>query len=152
MRNIGLAREVKPGQRTTGEAVVTFKVGGDRRKFIIDDPLIYESLTVEPAGGVEREVAKVLGFPSRLLREMVTREPGFVIANMLRDSLSAFVTSGSSFVPIADTIAGYAEGMEKLERTGVVGGYDYKNDPENIGEYAGKILQKRNKNVDQRYS
>jgi hypothetical protein len=40
--------------------------------------------------------------------------------------------------------------MEKLERTGVVGGYDYKNDPENIGEYAGKILQTRNKNVDQR--
>ena len=150
MRNIGLAREVKPGQNTTGEAVVTFKVNGNRRKFIIDDPLIYESLTVEPAGGVEREVAKILGFPSRLLREMVTREPGFVIANMLRDSLSAFVTSGSSFVPIADTIAGYAEGMEKLERTGVVGGYDYKNDPENIGEYAGKILQTRNKNVDQR--
>ena len=150
MRNIGLAREVKPGQNTTGEAVVTFKVNGNRRKFIVDDPLIYESLTVEPAGGVEREVAKILGFPSRFLREMVTREPGFVIANMLRDSLSAFVTSGSSFVPIADTIAGYAEGMEKLERTGVVGGYDYKNDPENIGEYAGKILQKRNKNVDQR--
>jgi len=150
MRNIGLAREVKPGQNTTGEAVVTFKVNGNRRKFIVDDPLIYESLTVEPAGGVEREVSKILGFPSRFLREMVTREPGFVIANMLRDSLSAFVTSGSSFVPIADTIAGYAEGMEKLERTGVVGGYDYKNDPENIGEYAGKILQKRNKNVDQR--
>ena len=150
MRNIGLAREVKPGQNTTGEAVVTFKVNGNRRKFIIDDPLIYESLTVEPAGGVEREVAKILGFPSRLLREMVTREPGFVIANMLRDSLSAFVTSGSSFVPIVDTVFGYAEGMEKLERTGVVGGYDYKNDPENIGEYAGKILQTRNKNVDQR--
>jgi hypothetical protein len=150
MRNIGLAREVKPGQNTTGEAVVTFKVNGNRRKFIVDDPLIYESLTVEPAGGVEREVAKILGFPSRLLREMVTREPGFVIANMLRDSLSAFVTSGSSFVPIVDTVFGYAEGMEKLERTGVVGGYDYKNDPENIGEYAGKILQTRNKNVDQR--
>jgi len=150
MRNIGLAREVKPGQNTTGEAVVTFKVNGNRRKFIIDDPLIYESLTVEPAGGVEREVSKILGFPSRFLREMVTREPGFVIANMLRDSLSAFVTSGSSFVPIVDTVFGYAEGMEKLERTGVVGGYDYKNDPENIGEYAGKILQTRNKNVDQR--
>jgi hypothetical protein len=150
MRNIGLAREVKPGQRTAGEAVVTFKVDGNRRNFIIDDPLIYESLTVEPAGGVEREVAKRAGFPARLLREMVTREPGFVIANMLRDSLSAFVTSGSSFMPIIDTVAGYAEGMEKLERTGVVGGYDYKNDPENIGEYAGKILQTKNKNVDQR--
>jgi hypothetical protein len=150
MRNIGLAREVKPGQRTAGEAVVTFKVDGNRRSFIIDDPLVYESLTVEPAGGVEREVAKIAGFPARLLREMVTREPGFVIANMLRDSLSAFVTSGSKFMPVIDTIFGYAEGMEKLERTGVVGGYDYKNDPENIGEYAGKILQTRNKNVDQR--
>jgi len=150
MRNIGLAREVKPGQRTAGEAVVTFKVNGNRRNFIIDDPLIYESLTVEPAGGVEQKAAKIAGFPARFLREMVTREPGFVIANMLRDSLSAFVTSGSSFIPVVDTFFGYAEGMEKLERTGVVGGYDYKNDPENIGEYAGKILQRKNKNVDQR--
>jgi len=150
MRNLGLAREVKPGQRTTGEAVVTFKVDGNRRNFIIDDPLIYESLTVEPAGGFEQFISKTAGVPARFLREMVTREPGFVIANMLRDSLSAFVTSGSKFTPVIDTIFGYAEGMEKLERTGVVGGYDYKNDPENIGEYAGKILQKRNKNVKQR--
>ena len=150
MRNLGLAREVKPGQRTTGEAVVTFKVDGNRRNFIIDDPLIYESLTVEPAGGFEQLISKTAGLPARLLREMVTREPGFVIANMLRDSLSAFVTSGSKFTPVIDTIFGYAQGMEKLERTGVVGGYDYKNDPENIGEYAGKILQKRNKNVKQK--
>mgnify|MGYP003114882548 CR=1 FL=1 len=150
MKNIGLAREVRKGQSTAGEAVVTFKVKGDRRQFIVDDPLIYESLTVEPAGGVEREVAKYLGFPARALREMVTREPGFVIANMLRDSMSAFVTSGSNFIPIADTVVGFAEGMETLERSGVVGGYDYKNDPDNISEYAGKILQNRNKNVNQK--
>ena len=150
MKNIGLAREVRKGQSTAGEAVVTFKVKGDRRQFIVDDPLIYESLTVEPAGGVEREVAKYLGFPARALREMVTREPGFVIANMLRDSMSAFVTSGSNFIPIADTVVGFADGMETLERSGVVGGYDYKNDPDNISEYAGKILQGRNKNVNQK--
>ena len=150
MKNIGLAREVGKGQSTAGEAVVTFKVKGERRQFIVDDPLIYESLTVEPAGGVEREVAKYLGFPARALREMVTREPGFVIANMLRDSMSAFVTSGSNFIPIADTVVGFAEGMETLERSGVVGGYDYKNDPDNISEYAGKILQGRNKNVNQK--
>ena len=147
MNSIGLAREVGKGEKTAGQNVVSFKVRGKKRNFYVDDPLVYESLTIEPASGVERTLTNIFGAPARFLREMVTREPGFVIANMLRDSLSAFTTSGSNFIPIVDTLRGFLSGMEKLEKTGVVGGYDYKNDPQNIGEFAGKILGQRNKNI-----
>ena len=147
MNKLNLAREVGKGEKTAGQNIVSFKVNGKKRNFYVDDPLVYESLTIEPASGTEQSITNIAGMPARLLREMVTREPGFVIANMTRDSLSAFVTSGSSFVPIFDTLKGFASGMERLERTGVVGGYDYKNDPQNIGEFAGKILGQRNKNI-----
>ena len=150
MRELGLAREVQPGQRTVGEAVVTFKVDGKKRKFIIDDPLVYESMTISPAGGVEQSIVKWAGMPARGFREFITREPGFVIANLIRDTMSAFVTSGSNFTPFLDTLRGFAEGSEALTRTGVVGGYDYRNDPENIGKYAQKLSSRLDPSRDYR--
>jgi hypothetical protein len=150
MRDLGLAREVQPGQRTVGEAVVTFKVDGKKRKFIIDDPLVYESMTISPAGGVEQSIVKWAGMPARGFREFITREPGFVIANLIRDTMSAYVTSGSNFTPFLDTFRGFAEGSENLVRTGVVGGYDYRNDPENIGKYAQKLSSRLDPSRDYR--
>ena len=55
----------------------------------------------------------------------MTRSPGFMLANMFRDSLSAFVTSGSNFIPLLDTVRGAFGDVNRLERTGVVGGYDF---------------------------
>ena len=123
---------------------------GKKRKFIIDDPLVYESMTISPAGGVEQSIVKWAGMPARGFREFITREPGFVIANLIRDTMSAFVTSGSNFTPFLDTLKGFAEGSEALTRTGVVGGYDYRNDPENIGKYAQKLSSRLDPSRDYR--
>jgi hypothetical protein len=86
-------------------------------------------------GAVTDVLTKVLGFPSMILRETVTRDPGFMIANLMRDTLSTFVTSGSNFVPILDSVKGLGDGMNRLERVGVVGGYDYSRDPDNIVKF-----------------
>jgi len=74
---------------------------------------------------------------------MVTREPGFVIANMLRDTLSAFVTSGSNFIPVVDTVKGFAQGLSTLEQYGVVGGYDFKDDPNDVVKFIARESRKR---------
>ena len=144
MVKYGLSREVNPKQVPRGELVVTFKVDGKDRKFTIDDPLIYESMQPLVGGAGLDMVSQVLGAPANLLREMVTREPGFIMANMMRDTLSAYVTSGSNFIPIYDTLKGFTEAdIEQLERRAIVGGYDYSKDPSDISKYLDSKLKER---------
>ena len=70
--------------------------------------------------------------PATLLRETVTRDPGFILINMLRDTMSASVTSGSRITPVIDTFRNFqlfgATDLRELERFGVLGGYDYSAD------------------------
>ena len=50
-----------------------------------------------------------LAKPAGFLRDMVTRDPGFMVANLIRDTLSVAVTSGApintdeGFTPVLDT-------------------------------------------------
>ena len=144
MVKYGLSRELKPKEVARGELVVTFKVNGKDRRFTIDDPLVYESMQPLVGGAGLDLVSNILGKPANLLREMVTRDPGFIMANMMRDTLSAYVTSGSDFIPIYDTLKGFAEAdIEQLERRGIVGGYDYSKDPSDISKYLNDKLKER---------
>jgi hypothetical protein len=143
MITLGMAREIPVSQPNGNYMAVTLKVKGKKRKFIIDDPLIYESMQPLADGEMTQMLNKFLGAPARLLRETVTRDPGFMIANMLRDTLSAWTTSGSSFVPLVDTLRGFSDGMQTLEQYGVVGGYDFSNDPDDVTKFFGKQAAKR---------
>jgi hypothetical protein len=142
MVRYGLSSEIPAGEAIDGRPTVTFRVGGKDRKFTIEDPLVYQSLQPLAGSGFD-SLETVLGAPANLLREMVTREPGFILANMMRDTLSAYVTSGANFVPIASTLKGFTQDMQELERAGVVGGYDYSKDPKDIGSYLNKIMKER---------
>lgn len=124
MQKLQLATQV-PYARRNEAGVVTFKVRGKPVSFMIHDPLIYESMQAIDSTGVEDFSRTYFGPFSNLLRETVTRSPGFMLANMFRDSLSAFVTSGSNFIPLLDTVRGAFGDVNRLERTGVVGGYDF---------------------------
>ena len=139
--SMNLARELGPNEKEGDMHVVTFKVNGVQRKFEMYDPLMFQSL--QAMGGQDLSgIVKMLGFPANILREMVTREPGFVVANMFRDTLSAFVTSGSNFIPVVDTVRGFASGTEQLEKFGVVGGYDFNRDPKNIVNFIARESRK----------
>ena len=124
MQKLQLAEQV-PYARHGEAGVVTFKVAGMPVSFLIHDPLIYESMQAIDSTGIEDFSRTYFGPFSNLLRETVTRTPGFMLANMFRDSLSAFVTSGSNFIPLLDTVRGAFGDVNRLERTGVVGGYDF---------------------------
>ena len=136
MQNMGLARQVKSeGAIPKGMNAIDFKVNGKKTRFEIDDNLIYDSMTSLPSGTVEQLATKYLGMPSNFLRELVTRDPGFMMANMLRDTLSTWTTSGASFVPVFDTFKGLGDGVERLEKLGVLGGYDFSLDKQDIVKF-----------------
>ena len=141
MNSIGLAREIKAGQ--TGNNVISFRVDGKKREFAIDDPLMYESMQSLGGGSMEKMLTSIVGAPSNVLREMITRDPGFMMVNMMRDTLSSYVTSGASFVPVWDTIKNARSGADTLSTYGVVGGYDFSSDPDNLFDEFQKEMGKR---------
>jgi len=78
---------------------------------------------------------------------MITRSPDFVIVNLMRDTLSAYVTSGASMVPVVDTARNFFtssgnEVFERLKRMAVVGGYDFSNDPKDVAKYIKQQVEK----------
>ena len=136
MQRMGLARQIRAkGAIPKGVNAIDFKVNGNKVRFEIDDNLIFDSMTTQGAGTVEQLATKYLGMPSNVLRELVTRDPGFMMANMMRDTLSTWTTSGASFVPVIDTVRGLSDGVEKLEKLGVVGGYDFSIDKQDIVKF-----------------
>ena len=134
MQKMGIARQVSR-KKKLGPTDIEFKVDGNLVRFEIDDTLIYDSMTTQGAGYVEQAATKYLGMPSNVLRELITRDPGFMMANMMRDTLSTWTTSGASFVPVIDTVKGLGDGVERLEKLGVVGGYDFAIDKKDIVKF-----------------
>jgi hypothetical protein len=144
--NLGMAREVRKGQPATN--VVKFKVKGKNREYEIADPLLYESLQAF-GDGATGLLTNVLGGFSGALRELITRDPGFMMVNMMRDTLSTFATSGSSFIPVIDTLKNFNSGAETLEKYGVVGGYDIGVDSKDIFKQFQKEAKRRQNPVTQ---
>ena len=143
MIQIGMGRMVQPGQLVEGQPTVTFKVAGKKYTAFIDDPLIFESMQALPDMGAAGLLENVFRVPATVLRELIVREPGYMIANMLRDTASVALTSGANIIPVVDTVRNFNSGLENLRRYGVVGGYEFARDPEDMTSYLADEAKKR---------
>lgn len=129
--------------RKRGSYIKTVYEDGIEVYYEIADPLLHESM-MNYGDPTLNTMTKILAMPANALREMVTRDPGFVMANMLRDTLSSFVTGGAGYVPVIDTFKNFAMGeIDTLLKTGIVGGYDMSADPQDLKEYIKKQYRKQ---------
>jgi hypothetical protein len=135
LETMGEARRVSPQDKKAGNLNTIFSFeNGQKQYWEIDDVELFHG--IQAIGGVKTDaVTRFLAFPSAILRDTVTRDPGFVVVNLLRDTLSAAVTSGAplgfgedGYTPIIDTVRNMFADMSDLEKFGVVGGYDFQND------------------------
>ena len=146
--NAGNAVQLKEKPKKVGKDVIWYQEGGQGKEvwFRVNDPMLLESLLgygVSPYRGIEQALA----IPSGVLRDMITRSPDFVIVNMMRDTLSAYVTSGAEMTPVVDTAKNFFtssgnEVFERLKRMAVVGGYDFSNDPKDVAKYIKQQVEK----------
>jgi len=143
MITIGLGRMVQPGQSIDGRSAVTFKVGGKKYSAFIDDPLIFQSMQAVPDVNMDNLLGNLFRVPAQVLRELIVRDPGYVVANMLRDTASVVLTSGSNIIPVVDTVRNFGRGLENLEKFGVVGGYDFARDPGDVVKFVSDEARKR---------
>jgi hypothetical protein len=143
MITIGLGSMVQPGQSIDGRSAVTFKVGGKKYSAFIDDPLIFESMQAVPEVQMDGLLGNLFRVPAQVLRELIVRDPGYVIANMLRDTASVVMTSGSNIIPVVDTLRNFGRGLENLEKVGVAGGYDFARDPGDVVKFVSDEARKQ---------
>jgi len=123
---------------TTGPRANTIgiRVKGETKWYQVADRMLVDSLVI--TNDMDMPFLGLQALPAQLLRELVTKDPGFMAANMMRDTLSAWATSGVNIMPVVDTLRGYGESLlntssgQALNRAGVVGGFDFKGDINNV--------------------
>jgi hypothetical protein len=133
-KRMGVARLLNTGEdpdRGRGEEdqVMFFRDKGVDKRFAVSDPLLVSALGSDDRIDVGK-FWEMIGLPTQYLREFITRDPGFMVANLMRDTLSAWITSGADIMPFIGTVKGFANAykngasFQALQGRGVVGSYD----------------------------
>ena len=140
------ASEVPPA--TKGYDIVSIKQEGVTKFYKVDDSLVYEALKGLDAPHLP--FVEILAKPANFLRDMVTKDPGFMLANLARDSMQAWVTSGINMTPLFDTFKQAGKAMlgsnpeaAALARSGYFTGYDFAGDTKSSAAAVEKELRKR---------
>lgn len=99
-------------QPPEGPGVISVLRKGKKEFYYTDDELLYRSMTSinQKAWGAWMNL---LRGPKRLLTAWVTLAPEFMIANYMRDALSAFVLSRDHFMPVTTGLKGFAKALTK---------------------------------------
>jgi hypothetical protein len=113
--------------------VVTVRENGKDAYYRVADPLLVQSLqalNIPQIPGLD-----ILAKPAEFLREMVTRDPAFIGASVLRESLSAWITTGQKLTPVATGVNQFVKilsnaspTVQALRRAGIGSGYEFKGD------------------------
>lgn len=145
-RAINVAVQVKaPGMgaerlntKENGPSIINVLEKGNLVSYRTPDPLLINAMM-----SLNQSELPFIGFlsaPADLLRNLVTKEPGFMMANMMRDSLSSWVTSGVKMTPIAGTVINFGKGLarkspgfEAMLDAGIIGGYEFSENIEQSG-------------------
>ena len=133
-RDMGEARllgKTEKPDRSKGEEdeVMFFRENGEQKRFAVKDAMLVTAI-----GSDERvdsgAMMKLMALPTKILRESITRDPVFMVRNLLRDTVSSWITSGEDIKPFVDTARGFKEALkggtsfQALMGRGVVGSYD----------------------------
>ena len=113
--------------------VIRFKIDGEDKHAIVEGfDNVPAELIVKGMEGVKTSLPNLVEYmamPASTLRKFITRNPVYALRQVVRDSLSASMASGSDAVPIMGSlkelgkmVRGKSEGEFLLQRKGILGG------------------------------
>jgi hypothetical protein len=146
--NMGLVQRL-PGP-VTGIGVDAYTVleNGQLVYYRSADPLFVQSLA--SLNMPDLPFMGLLSTPANALRNLVTKDPGFMFANLLRDSLSAYVTSGQNITPVVGTVVNFGKALsgkdknlQALFNAGVIGGYEFSQNIQQSGKSLAADLNRK---------
>ena len=129
---------------------ITILENGKKVSYQCADRLFVEA--VSSLNLPELPFLSILSKPADMLRALVTKDPGFMLANMMRDSVSAYVTSGANIKPVVSTVKNFGSAImnrspvyQALLNAGAIGGYEFSRDVEAGAEALAADLRKKTK-------
>lgn len=151
-RAVNVAVKIKQAERlakpSAGLDIVQVLENGNMVSYQVHDPLFIDA--VKSLNMPELPFIGLLSGPANLLRNLVTKDPGFMMANMVRDSMAAYVTSGVKMTPVVDTIKNFKSAMagtspefQALLNAGLLGGYEFSQNVEVSAQAFEKELKKK---------
>lgn len=102
---LGIAEPTTESDRNK-KASTFVMVDGQKSWYDVNDPLTFKALSAISSTGLNNPIMRVGRAFKRVFTNLTTVTPQFVIANLLRDSLSAMATSPTSPVPFANAVNG----------------------------------------------
>jgi predicted transcriptional regulator len=158
MKNVAAQKAVKNGMMlgmvtrlpavSSAPDTITVLENGKKVSYQCADKLFIEA--VSSLNLPELPFLSILSAPADLLRSLVTKDPGFMLANMMRDSLSAYVTSGANIKPVISTVKNFGDAImnrspvyQALLNSGAIGGYEYSRNVEAGAEAFAADLRKK---------
>lgn len=153
-RATNVALQINEVARLPGPAT---GIGVDTYTLLENGNLVYyranDKLFIDALASLNMPDLPFIGFlsaPANVLRNLVTKDPGFMMANLLRDSLSAYVTSGQNVTPVVGTmvnfgkaLSGKDKNLQALFNAGVVGGYEFSQNIQQSGKTLSSDLNKK---------
>ena len=136
--------------RPTGSMtnVVTVLRNGKMHYYECSDILFVEAM--KGLNMAEIPGLQMFAGPANLLRNFVTKTPDFILANLLRDSMSAWVTSGAKITPVIDSAKGFTAALAgkdpdlvTLLNAGLIGGHEFTGKVQESGKDLARKLRKR---------
>jgi hypothetical protein len=138
-RAVDVAVKINQAERMpkagAGLDVVQVLENGNMVSYRVHDPMFIDA--VKSLNMPDLPFIGLLSGPANLLRNLVTKDPGFMMANMVRDSMAAYVTSGIKMTPVIDTIKNFKSAMagtspefQALLNAGLLGGYEFSQNVE----------------------
>ena len=137
LQGLGIA-EVRKGSGQAGPDVIRFKSNGKDYHAVIDTSKnaefsdISPQLLVKGMEGIPTQlpgIVKMLGVPANWLRKGVVRNPFYAYKQLVRDPISAWLTTGANFTPILSSLKevnralrGGSETAKRLQEAGILGG------------------------------
>jgi hypothetical protein len=139
--DLGTARQVNiPNQDS-----VSVKENGVTKHYELDDPLLFEAF--KGLNVPRMPWLQLIAKPADVLRNFVTKDPGFILANIMRDSVSAWVTSGSDMKPVIDSFKQFGKILANQSPEAVamakagLGGYEFKGSLKDSADSFEKALR-----------
>jgi len=139
--------KIKPDAKPEGPNVVRFKVNGETHSAVIDEDKLQEigidaSIFVKGLEGVSMTLpfmARLFTGPAQILRKFVTRNPVYMLRQLVRDTSAAALITGADIVPVYSAvkqlpsmIKGTSNVEDILKKRGVLGGQTITGSPEDM--------------------
>lgn len=125
LRKMGIASAMNEGAGPAGYNTVRFKIKGVPHYALIDSDKfgIPADLIVKGMEGIKTTmpfIFKLMGKPADWVRKFVTRSPTYAVRQLIRDPMTAWMTTGVDGVPVLNALremSSMVAGRSEVERT-----------------------------------